>query len=78
MKVEMWQPITGGNFEWNYNFKPKDVYLIRQENNGFFIYLKKNNKKVSLSSDLNITWTFFSYEIKPYPSKKWYQFWKKQ
>ena len=54
----------GGDFYWDEGFTYRDVFLVKQPDEHYFLYLKKNGKQVSLyENDTITTWGFFGRDI---------------
>lgn len=51
-----------GGFTWSNGFGYNDVFLVRQTDEHYFLYLKENGKQVSLSDEMDITWCFYENE----------------
>lgn len=51
-----------GGFTWDDGFGYNDVFLVRQTDGNYFLYLKGNGKQVSLGNKMDTTWYFYENE----------------
>lgn len=51
-----------GGFTWSNGFGYNDVFLVRQTDKHYFLYLKENGKQVSLTDEMDTIWCFYENE----------------
>jgi len=67
--MEIWCLKGKGNLYWDRGFTYRDVFLVKQPDGCYFLYLKKNGKQVSLGC-MDTTWCFFDRDIYVLPASE--------